>query len=119
MNKYCCVLPGRKLWVRRGLEVLDARGLGALVEEPGLEVERRRQQGVAVRARRAHSMVRGRPERGLRGGEDRGDVLDGRRGACVEIKFRAPHAIDTTCLRSCVCAMAWRFHAIDATLAPG
>ena len=95
MNKYCCVLPGRKLWVRRGLEVLDARRLGALVEEPGLEVERRR-QGVAVRARRAHSMVRGRPERGLRGGEDRGDVLDGRRGACVEIKFRAPHAIDAT-----------------------
>ena len=94
MNKYSCVLPGRKLWVRRGLEVLDARRLGALVEEPGLEVERRRQQGVAVRARRAHSMVRGRPERGLRGGEDRGHVFNGRRGACVEIKFRAPHAIE-------------------------
>ena len=31
--------------------------------------------------------------------------------ACVEIK----HAIDATCLRSCICAMAWRFHAIDAT----
>ena len=118
MNKYCCVLPGRKLWVRRGLEVLDARRLGALVEEPGLEVERRC-QGIAVRAQRTHPMVCSRPERGLRGGEDRGDVLDGRRGACVEIKFRAPHAIDTTCLRSCVCAMAWRFHAIDATLAPG
>ena len=29
------------------------------------------------------------------------------------IKFRAPHAI-----RSCVYAMAWRFHAIDATLSP-
>ena len=37
---------------------------------------------------------------------------------CVEIKFRAPHAIDATCFRSCVCAMAWRFHAIDATLSP-
>ena len=36
----------------------------------------------------------------------------------MEIKFRAPHAIDATCLRSCVCAMAWRFHAIDATLSP-
>ena len=35
---------------------------------------------------------------------------------CVEIKFRTPHAIDATCFRSCVCAMAWRFHAIDATL---
>ena len=95
MNKYCCVLPGRKLRVRRGLEVLDARGLGALVEEPGLEVERRR-QGVAVRARRAHSMVRSRPERGLGSRQYRRHVLDGRRGACVEIKFRAPHAIDTT-----------------------
>ena len=39
-------------------------------------------------------------------------------GTCVEIKFRAPHAIDATCFRSCVCAMAWRFHAIDATLSP-
>ena len=37
---------------------------------------------------------------------------------CVEIKFRAPHAIDATCFRSCVCAMTWRFHAIDATLSP-
>ena len=37
---------------------------------------------------------------------------------CVEIKFRAPHAIDATCFRSCVCAMAWRFYAIDATLSP-
>ena len=37
---------------------------------------------------------------------------------CVEIKFRASHAIDATCFRSCVCAMAWRFHAIDATLSP-
>ena len=36
----------------------------------------------------------------------------------MEIKFRAPHAIDATCFRSCVCAMAWRFHAIDATLSP-
>ena len=25
---------------------------------------------------------------------------------------------DATCFRSCVCAMAWRFHAIDATLPP-
>ena len=37
-------------------------------------------------------------------------------GTCVEIKFRAPHAIGATCFRDCVCAMAWRFHAIDATL---
>ena len=29
---------------------------------------------------------------------------------CVEIKFRAPNAIDATCSRSCICAMAWRFH---------
>ena len=36
----------------------------------------------------------------------------------VEIKSRAPHAIDATCFRSCICAMAWRFHAIDATLSP-
>ena len=36
----------------------------------------------------------------------------------VEIKFRAPHAIDATCFRSCVCAMTWRFHAIDATSSP-
>ena len=36
----------------------------------------------------------------------------------MEIKFRAPHAIDATCFRSCVCAMAWRFQAIDATLSP-
>ena len=36
----------------------------------------------------------------------------------MEIKYRAPHAIDATCFRSCVCAMAWRFHAIDATLSP-
>ena len=28
-------------------------------------------------------------------------------------KFRAPHAIDATIF---ICAMAWRFHAIDATL---
>ena len=39
-------------------------------------------------------------------------------GDCAEIKFRAPHAIDATCLRSCVCAMAWRFHAIGTTLSP-
>ena len=26
----------------------------------------------------------------------------------VEIKFRASHAVDATCFRSCVCAMAWR-----------
>ena len=89
MNKYSCVLPGRKLRVRRGLEILNGRGLGALVEEPGLEVERRR-QGIAVRARRAYPVMRRRPERGLRGGEDRGHVLDGRRGACVEIKFGRP-----------------------------
>ena len=35
-----------------------------------------------------------------------------------EIKSRAPHAIDATCFRSRVCAMAWRFHAIDATSSP-
>ena len=32
------------------------------------------------------------------------------------IKFRASHAIDATCLRSSICSMARRFHAIDATL---
>jgi hypothetical protein len=26
---------------------------------------------------------------------------------CVEIKFRAPHAIDAMCPRNCVCSMAW------------
>ena len=36
----------------------------------------------------------------------------------VEIKFWASHAFDATCFRSCVCAMAWRFHAIDATSSP-
>ena len=36
----------------------------------------------------------------------------------MEIKFRAPYAIDATCFRSCVCAMAWRFHTIDARLPP-
>ena len=36
----------------------------------------------------------------------------------MEIKFRAPHAIDATFFRSCVYAMAWRLHAIDATLSP-
>jgi hypothetical protein len=41
-----------------------------------------------------------------------------RGGACVEIKLRAPHAIDATCFRSCVCSTAWRFHAIDAMLSP-
>ena len=37
---------------------------------------------------------------------------------CVEIKFSgAHHAVDAaTCFR--VCSMAWRFHAIDATLSP-
>ena len=34
------------------------------------------------------------------------------------IRFRAPHAIDATCFRSCVRAMAWRFHAFDATSSP-
>ena len=29
------------------------------------------------------------------------------------------HAIDATCFRSCVCAMTWRVHAIDATLSVG
>ena len=41
-----------------------------------------------------------------------------RGGACVEIKLRAPHAIDATCFRSCVCSTAWRFNAIDAMLSP-
>ena len=27
---------------------------------------------------------------------------------CVEIKFRASRAVDATCFRSYVCAMAWR-----------
>ena len=35
---------------------------------------------------------------------------------CVESDFG--RAIDATCFRSCVCAMAWRFHAIDATSSP-
>ena len=35
-----------------------------------------------------------------------------------EWKSRAPHAIDATSFRSCVCAMAWRFHAIDAMSSP-
>ena len=34
----------------------------------------------------------------------------------MEIKFRAPST--RRAFRSCVCAMAWRFHAIDATLSP-
>ena len=33
--------------------------------------------------------------------------------SCVEIKFQAP---TRHCPCDCVCAMAWRFHAIDATL---
>ena len=36
----------------------------------------------------------------------------------VEIKFRAPHAIDAMWSPSCVCSMAWRLHAIDATWSP-
>ena len=41
--------------------------------------------------------------------------------ACLALcgnQSRAPPAIDATCFPSCVCAMAWRFHAIDATLSP-
>ena len=44
--------------------------------------------------------------------------VGGMHGAAVEIKFRAPHADDATCFRSCVCSMAWRFHAIDAVFSP-
>ena len=33
---------------------------------------------------------------------------------CVRIKLQAPRAIDA---RDCACSMAWRFHAVDATLA--
>jgi len=33
---------------------------------------------------------------------------------CVEIKFRAPHAIDATCFRSCVCSTAWRLTKVHA-----
>ena len=33
---------------------------------------------------------------------------------CVRIKLQAPRAIDS---RDCACSMAWRFHAVDATLA--
>ena len=32
--------------------------------------------------------------------------------------FGRPTPSTRCCLRSCVCAMAWRFHAIDATLSP-
>ncbi len=48
---------------------------------------------------------------------DRADDRCRGEGLCG-IKFRAPHAIVATCFRSCVCAMAWRFHAIDAMLSP-
>jgi len=34
---------------------------------------------------------------------------------CVEIKFRTPHASTRRCPRNCICSMAWRFYAIDAT----
>ena len=45
---------------------------------------------------------------------ENGDAI----GDLCGIKRRAPHAIDATCLRSCICSMAWSFHAIDATLSP-
>jgi alanine-glyoxylate transaminase/serine-glyoxylate transaminase/serine-pyruvate transaminase len=34
---------------------------------------------------------------------------------CVESNFGRPTPSTRCCLRSCVCSMAWRFHAIDAT----
>ena len=37
---------------------------------------------------------------------------------CVEIKLWASRAIDATRFPNCVCSMAWRFHAINATLSP-
>merc|ERR1719487_1115176 len=38
---------------------------------------------------------------------------------CVwKSNFGRPTPSTRCCLRSCVCAMAWRFHAIDATLSP-
>ena len=64
------------------------------------------QQGEREDRVRREAAVGGPPAR-----EERG-------GACVEIKLRAPHAIDATCFRSCVCSTAWRFHAIDAKLSP-
>ena len=68
----------------------DARGLGAHVEEPGP-----RSSGDVNKASPSVPDARIRwcavdPSADWAAGEDRGDVLDGRRGACVEIKFRAP-----------------------------
>ena len=37
---------------------------------------------------------------------------------CVESSFRRPTPSSRCCLRSCVCSMAWSFHAIDVTLSP-
>ena len=37
---------------------------------------------------------------------------------CVESNFGPPTPSTRCCLRSHVCAMAWRFHAINATLSP-
>ena len=95
----------------------QARVLGQLLE--------RRAEVVVRRAPEQHEQHREPREAQRREAEPRG-----RRGrakvrlgvvvaACVEIKLRAPHAIDATCFRSRVCAMAWRFHAVDATSSPG
>ena len=64
-----------------------------------------------------------RPPRRAYGRDALGPSRTGREGLIVTredvvahlcgYQIRAPHQ---TCFRSCVCAMAWRFHAIDATL---
>ena len=69
----------------------------------------------AVDAQRRGRGRRARAGGGLRGRRARPRRAHGVR-RCVEIKFRAPHAVDAACFR--ICAMAWRFHAIDATLSP-
>ena len=66
MNATLCVAQVANFGSGAGLGARDARRLGALVEEPpgGRAATSRRRRP----ARRAHSVVRGRPERGLRGG---------------------------------------------------
>ena len=38
--------------------------------------------------------------------------------ACVEIKFWTPDTSTRRHPRNCICSMAWRFYAIDATSSP-
>ena len=44
--------------------------------------------------------------------------IDAVRVSCVRNSHALRDVRATRCLRSCLCAMAWRFHAIDATLSP-